>query len=163
MPRTAPAAVARPETPAPADAASPVLDLPEPSALAAEPSPEPAPEASGAPSAADSRPGARPKPESRPAKPAPAAPDRAELTPKEATAAANRYYIEGDLARAKDLFKRAIRTSPRYAPAHRGLGLVYEKLGRKANAARSFRTYLRLVPEASDANVIRDRIEKLGS
>lgn len=151
-----PAALAAPE-PAAVAAPEPPVAAPEPPALAAAPETDSEP-----PPAANAEGAARRNAAPVSAKPAPPAADRPDLGPNEATAAANRYYIGGDLARAKDLFKRVIRTSPRYAPAHRGLGLVYEKLGRKPSALRSFRTYLKLAPEAADANLIRNRIEKLG-
>ena len=55
----------------------------------------------------------------------------------------------------------AIEASPRFAPTHRGLGLVHERAGQKALAVRSLETYLRLSPGAPDEAAIRARIERL--
>ena len=44
----------------------------------------------------------------------------------------------------------------------RGLGLVYEKMGAKGQARSAFKRYLQLSPNASDADQIRERMDKLG-
>ena len=41
------------------------------------------------------------------------------------------------------------------------VGLVYEKLGNKAQAKAAFKRYLALSPSAGDADQIRDRMEHL--
>jgi len=74
---------------------------------------------------------------------------------------AGRLYMAGRLSSAKALYKRAIRRRPKYAPAHRGLGLVYEKLGNSAKAVQAFNAYLRVAPNAADAPSIRTRIARL--
>jgi regulator of sirC expression with transglutaminase-like and TPR domain len=51
--------------------------------------------------------------------------------------------------------------APRFAPAHRGLGLVHERVGETALAIRALQTYLRLSPGAPDAAAVRARIERL--
>jgi Flp pilus assembly protein TadD len=103
------------------------------------------------------------EPERAPKRAEPRAPEIDARDARALTAEASRLYLKGSLGPAKDLFKKAIRKQPRHAPAHRGLGLVYQKLGRNANAIRSFKTYLKLAPNADDATVIRNRIERLGS
>ena len=70
-------------------------------------------------------------------------------------------YVSGDTKAAIDLFEASIGKSKGYAPAYRGLGLAYEKRGEKRRALRAFETYLRLAPDASDADTIRKRMEKL--
>ncbi len=77
------------------------------------------------------------------------------------TAEASRRFLGGQLGQAQELYKRAIRQRPSYAPAHRGLGMVYQKQGRGHRAIRSFETYLKLAPNANDAAAIRKRIEDL--
>jgi regulator of sirC expression with transglutaminase-like and TPR domain len=56
------------------------------------------------------------------------------------------------------LYKRVIQASPGYAPAWRGAGLVYEKIGDKAAARAAFQRYLQLAPSAPDAAGIRARL-----
>jgi serine/threonine-protein kinase len=70
-------------------------------------------------------------------------------------------YVAGDTGGAISRFQAAIVRDPRYAPAHRGLGMAYERKGERSRAARSFRTYLALAPSASDAGQIRARLAKL--
>ncbi len=70
-------------------------------------------------------------------------------------------YVAGDTSGAIDRFRAALARDPRYAPAHRGLGMAYERKGDRAGAARSFRKYLALAPTASDADQIRARLAKL--
>jgi regulator of sirC expression with transglutaminase-like and TPR domain len=48
------------------------------------------------------------------------------------------------------------------APAvHRGLGMLYEKLGRATDAASEYEKYIELVPTAIDRERIKRRIETL--
>jgi hypothetical protein len=72
-----------------------------------------------------------------------------------------RLYLAGNIAAARGKFQAALSASPRFAPAHRGLGLVYERSGQKVKAVRSLQTYLRLAPSAPDAASIRTRIDRL--
>jgi len=69
--------------------------------------------------------------------------------------------MAGDANGAIASFQAALRADRSYAPAQRGLGLAYEKKGDKASAARAFRAYLALAPNARDAAQIRARLEKL--
>ncbi|HKE16506.1 MAG TPA: tetratricopeptide repeat protein [Kofleriaceae bacterium] len=73
-----------------------------------------------------------------------------------------RLYLDGNLDDARRKFQTAVDIAPRFAPAHRGLGLVYERAGQKALAIRSWQTYLRIAPDAPDAALIRARLERLG-
>ncbi len=70
-------------------------------------------------------------------------------------------FVAGDTAGAITRFQSAVSRDPRYAAAHRGLGMAYERKGDRARASRSFRTYLELAPTAPDAAQIRARLEKL--
>jgi predicted RNA polymerase sigma factor len=45
--------------------------------------------------------------------------------------------------------------------AHRGLGMLYEKLGRTSDAAAEYEKYLELSPTANDRGRIQKRVEAL--
>jgi regulator of sirC expression with transglutaminase-like and TPR domain len=45
--------------------------------------------------------------------------------------------------------------------AHRGLGMLYEKLGRETDAVAAYEKYLELSPSAIDRGRIQRRIEAL--
>ena len=64
-------------------------------------------------------------------------------------------YIKGDLKTALTEYKRATQSNSGFAPAWRGLGLVYQKLGERGPAKAAFGKYLALSPNASDADAIR--------
>jgi regulator of sirC expression with transglutaminase-like and TPR domain len=76
----------------------------------------------------------------------------------EVTRTALQAWARGDSKMALALYKRVIQASPGYAPAWRGAGLVYEKLGEKAAARAAFQRYLQLAPSAPDAAGIRARL-----
>jgi serine/threonine-protein kinase len=86
---------------------------------------------------------------------------RAAADPAELYSEGARLYVRDDLVQARRKFQKAVNVSPRFAPAYRGLGLVYERAGDKARAIRSFQNYLRLAPYAPDVNNIRARLERL--
>jgi hypothetical protein len=71
--------------------------------------------------------------------------------------------IKGDLNGALATFKASLASNPGFAPTWRGIGLVYEKLGKKSQASTAFKRYLQLSPNAGDAEQIRARLERLGS
>ena len=64
-------------------------------------------------------------------------------------------YVKGDLKTALTEYKRATQSNSGFAPAWRGLGLVYQKLGDRGPAKAAFGKYLALAPNASDADSIR--------
>ena len=70
-------------------------------------------------------------------------------------------FKRGDNRAARRLFQRAIQADRRYAPAYRGLGLVYRRQHRSAAAVRAFRKYLRLAPRAKDRKLINRLIRQL--
>ncbi len=72
-------------------------------------------------------------------------------------------FARGDANGALTTFKASLATDPGFAPTWRGIGLVYEKLGKKSQAKTAFKRYLQLSPNAGDAEQIRDRLEKLGT
>lgn len=81
-------------------------------------------------------------------------------TGEELTAEGQRLYISGNYDGAIAKFRAAAKKGD--AAAHRGMGLVYEKLAKNAKAIAAFKNYLRQAPRASDADAIRARIAKLG-
>jgi serine/threonine protein kinase len=68
-------------------------------------------------------------------------------------------WVHGDAKTALAAYKRVLQANPAFAPAWRGVGLVYEKLGEKTTARAAFQKYLQLAPGALDAAGIRARLE----
>jgi predicted Zn-dependent protease len=62
---------------------------------------------------------------------------------------------------AEDYYKRALEAENPAPVAHRGLGMLYEKLGRGSDAAAAYEKYLELSPSATDRTRIQRRIEVL--
>lgn len=62
---------------------------------------------------------------------------------------------------AEQLYQRALNAENPVPVAHRGLGMLYEKLGRGADAAAAYEKYLELSPSATDRQRIQRRIEVL--
>jgi Flp pilus assembly protein TadD len=68
----------------------------------------------------------------------------------------------GRFAEAEAAYRGLLKRFPDDAETHLALGVLYDEiLGRKSDAARQYRDYLRLRPEASDAARVRERISKL--
>ena len=63
--------------------------------------------------------------------------------------------------KAESLFVRALELNRFNAGAHRGLGMLYEKLDRKQEAASEYAKYLELAPNAIDTERIRRRLTVL--
>ncbi len=64
--------------------------------------------------------------------------------------------------RAEELYLRALAAENPIPPAHRGLGILYEKLSRANDALTQYQKYLELSPSAPDRERIQRRIESLG-
>lgn len=96
---------------------------------------------------------AQPKPERPPA--------RSGASAQDLTQQAIDAMLRGDFAVALARFDDATAASPRYAPAFRGKGLLLERMGRKQDAAKAFQQYLKLDPDARDADKIRARLAAL--
>jgi predicted Zn-dependent protease len=62
---------------------------------------------------------------------------------------------------AEDLYRRALNAENPAPVAHRGLGMLYEKLERRTDAAAEYEKYLELSPTAIDRARIQRRIETL--
>jgi chemotaxis protein methyltransferase CheR len=71
-------------------------------------------------------------------------------------------YMAGDFKAAESAYKQALALNRGFAPAHRGLGFLYQRMGESAKALQSLRTYLKLTPNAKDGAAIRKRIQQLG-
>jgi serine/threonine-protein kinase len=71
-------------------------------------------------------------------------------------------YMAGDFKVAEAAYKQALAQNRGYAPAHRGLGFLYQRMGESAKALQSLRAYLKLTPNAKDGAAIRKRIQQLG-
>ena len=69
--------------------------------------------------------------------------------------------LQGHLDTALELFERASERDPQSAAAYRGLGVVNERLGRSAEAARAYRRALELQPHGLQAAALRERLQKL--
>jgi serine/threonine protein kinase len=75
---------------------------------------------------------------------------------------ASQAHMSGNLKAAEAAYKRAIKVDKGYAPAYRGLGILYQGKGSAKKAIEAFKTYLRLAPNAKDSGSVRNRIEQLG-
>jgi predicted Zn-dependent protease len=62
--------------------------------------------------------------------------------------------------KGEELYRRALQDNP-VPTAHRGLGMLYEKLGRTTEAISEYQDYLALAPAALDRERIQRRIEAL--
>ena len=63
--------------------------------------------------------------------------------------------------KAEELYLRALSLQQPAAAAHRGLGMLYEKLGRTAEAVSQYEKYVEIAPSAFDRERIQRRIESL--
>ena len=73
----------------------------------------------------------------------------------------HRESLDSMYKAAIDLYRESLKIYPGYVAGYRGLGLAYEEAGRKDDALIAFHTYVRTVPNAVDAAIIRRRIEHL--
>jgi len=71
------------------------------------------------------------------------------------------FFARGDTSSALAQMRSSIASNPDYAPAWRGLGLVFEKMGEKDQARSAYKRYLKLAPSANDTDQIRNRMERL--
>jgi predicted Zn-dependent protease len=83
---------------------------------------------------------------------------------------ARAYYILGELARQKGEddsdkeaikhYKKSISLNPKFPDAHKALGMVYLKKGKKSRAKRSLKKYLSLAKRAPDRDYIKEYIKQ---
>ncbi len=166
-PTPAPAPVPRKVRPSPAPAPKPKKVRPRPTPAPAprktRPTPAPSPRPkkvrpTPAPAPVPKKVRPAPTPRSKP-RPAPAA-DRHKEAQK-LFRQGLQQLMRGNASAAIVQFNRSLEKNPRFAQAYRGMGLAYQKLGRKTMARAAFRRYLLLNPKARDAAAIRKRIEML--
>jgi predicted Zn-dependent protease len=74
---------------------------------------------------------------------------------------AGKDYWQQHQQKAEDFYKRALNAENPVPAAHRGLGMLYEKLGRSNDAAAEYEKYVQLAPAAIDRERINKRIEAL--
>lgn len=70
-------------------------------------------------------------------------------------------HRKGSEAEAVDAYRRAIELDPSDASFRLALGTSLERLDKRADAAAAFSEYLRLLPDAPDADKVRARIAQL--
>lgn len=75
--------------------------------------------------------------------------------------AAQDALVHGHMSAAQKLYEQATRTAPRNAAAFRGLGLVQERLGHKAEAIRALRRAIALAPNDTKNALLEQHIQKL--
>ena len=63
--------------------------------------------------------------------------------------------------RAEELYLRALKAENPVPVAHRGLAMLYEKLGRANDAVSEYEKYIELAPSATDRERVKRRIETL--
>ena len=62
------------------------------------------------------------------------------------------------LEQAAKNYRKAVKLRRSYPDAHKGLGLVYLKQGKKKRAKKEFNTYLKLSPKAHDKEYVKQYI-----
>jgi hypothetical protein len=104
---------------------------------------------------------APPPPAPAPA-PAPAAPAAATgPSAGELVQQASAAFIQGQMPRARSLYREATGKATSNADAWRGLGMVSSRMGQREEAKRAFERYLQLRPGAADAAAIRKKLDEL--
>jgi len=102
---------------------------------------------------------AKPKKPREAKKPREEKPTKGNFKPEDAKAfynAGNRFILQGRFKEAVDQFKLALKADPRFADAHRGLGIAYARLGKADMAVRHYEHYLKARPYAQDAAKVQE-------
>jgi hypothetical protein len=95
-----------------------------------------------------------------PARPLPAASHNVARA-RQAYLRGNQRLFVGDADGATAAYREALADYPGYVAGYRGLGLAEAERGHTSDALASLRLYLRTVPNAHDASLIRKRVERL--
>lgn len=88
---------------------------------------------------------------------------KSDVNPETAYRQGLQAFARGDTTGALASLRSSLAANPNYAPTWRGLGLVFEKMGEKDQAKAAYKRYLQLSPSAGDAEIIKGRLERLGS
>lgn len=72
-----------------------------------------------------------------------------------------RRAFAANMEQARLTYADILERDPSYAPAHRGLGQVYEALEQPRDAAREYLTYVRAAPDAPDRAIIVTKLTEL--
>ncbi len=83
-----------------------------------------------------------------------------EPTAEDYTAEGNKLLMKNRIAEAIANYQKAIKLKPNLASAHRSLGVAYTKIGQVDKAAKEYETYLKLQPDAPDANQVRQILDQ---
>ena len=67
---------------------------------------------------------------------------------------------DDDFQKAIAAYKQAINADQNYAPAHKGLGRIYQKQKKHDQAVAVYKTYLTLDGESSDAAYIKSYMKE---
>lgn len=86
---------------------------------------------------------------------------RAERTENLLETAEGQAAMQRNLETAKHIYEDLLVRNSEFAPAHRGLGEVYEALDMPREAARAYLQYVRQAPDAEDRPVIVGRLTQL--
>jgi tetratricopeptide (TPR) repeat protein len=70
----------------------------------------------------------------------------------------NERLFSGNVAAAIKAYEEAIHLNPKDPAGYRGLGLAYAQQGKRSEAVRYLRAYLRRAPDAADRAIIGNRI-----
>lgn len=70
-------------------------------------------------------------------------------------------YWQQHQQKAEELYAKSLKAENPVPVAHRGLGLLYERLGRASEAVNEYEKYIELAPSAIDRERIKRRIEML--
>jgi len=73
----------------------------------------------------------------------------------------NERLFSGDAAGAITAYEETIRLNPKDPAGYRGLGLANAQLGKRTEAVRHLRAYLKHAPNAEDRAIITSRISLL--
>jgi predicted Zn-dependent protease len=72
-----------------------------------------------------------------------------------------RAAYAANLQRAEEIYERVIAADAAFAPAHRGLGEVYEQQKRPRDAAEAYLNYVKQAPAAPDRPIVMGRLRLL--
>jgi tetratricopeptide (TPR) repeat protein len=80
--------------------------------------------------------------------------------PRVLTRLAQAYLAMGQVEQARNAAANAVQADPNLAEPHRILGTIFEKQSMFDPARKSFERYLTLLPQADDANLIRQKLSQ---